>query len=296
MSEFLMSADDSAAVNRTHFVGFALILLAFCMPPLAAVLGYEAASQLASDTGYTAGSLLFLAFIAWLATRRASDMTKARARVAVGLILCILVAGELVKNANDEKQAKDFLREAIAFNAKGNASVAELERRFENVDISTVLSPENMTVLAARAAARSKLAEFRALLAERRLLLQTQAMELERFMASIPQGRMRDKALTALEAAKARKAKLQSDVDASLTALVDSLSAVLDWGEVQAGELGVRNGQLLFVSERQQVELRGLLEEVEQAKARLNEVVQRVSAEEARLQKSMREAEQFLQE
>lgn len=59
--------------------------------------------------------------------------------------------------------------------------------------------------LAARAAARSKLAEFRALLAERRLLLQTQAMELERFMASIPQGRMRDKALTALEAAKARK-------------------------------------------------------------------------------------------
>ena len=96
--------------------------------------------------------------------------------------------------------------------------------------------------------------------------------------------------------AYARKAKLQSDVDASLTALVDSLSAVLDWGEVQAGELDVRNGQLLFVSERQQVELRGLLEEVEQAKARLNEVVQRVSAEEARLQKSMHEAEQFLQE
>lgn len=296
MSEFLASSDDSAAVNRTHFVGLAFILLAFCMPPLAAVLGYGATSQLASDTGYAAGSLLFLVFIAWLATRHASDMTKARARVAVGLILCILVAGELVKKANDEKQAKEFLREAIAFTAKRNASVAELGRRFENADISTVLTPENMTVSASRAAARSKLAEFRALLAERRLLLQTHAVELERFMASIPHGRLRDKALVAIGSNYKTSVKLYADVDAALTAVVDSLSAVLDWGEVQAGKLGVRNGQLLFVSEEQQVELRDLLGKVEQAEARMNEVLQAVSAEHARVQKNMREAERLLQE
>ena len=226
-------------------------------------------------------------------------MAKASARLITGVVLCVIGGTYLAKAANEEAIAKQVARDALAFRAKQSALFLALGQRFDKVDLNTVLTPEALTTHAGMSAARATIAEYRALLAERRLLVQSFVLEFDRFIAGIPAGNARDGALSTGGARKQETVRLYADIDESQTALVEAIASVLDWGFAQAGKLGVRNGELLFVSREQQAALQGLLARLAEVEAQNTKVLTAASATQAKSQatqlESVRKAEQLLQ-
>ena len=263
-SESSLATPLSSSASRTainiNYAGGGLIALAFALPFLAIPAGLGTSFQAGGQTVDTLVALLVLAIISWAITRKRSDLAKASGRLISGGVLCLMVGTGLAQAASEEQASKRFLRDAMALQAAQSAKFVDLGQRFDKINLTTVLTPEAMTTVSGLATARATIAQYRALLAERRLLLQTYLAEFERFFATIPPGDMRNGALSAMSGgSKDATAKVYADLDRSQTALTDSMSAVLDWGAAQAGALGVRTGQLLFSTKEQQAELQTLL-------------------------------------
>jgi hypothetical protein len=129
--------------TRLQLLGVGLIALAFIGPYLAAAVGIgeASASQAGQDVARTLGSLLFLALIAWAATRGRSDATKASARVVVGLVLCIVVATNIARAASDTEAVKTYLLDAVQFRDAQTAKFTKLGERFDTIDLAMVLTP-----------------------------------------------------------------------------------------------------------------------------------------------------------
>jgi hypothetical protein len=213
--------------------------------------------------------------------------------------MCLLVGGRLAVAAGDEQQAKQQFQDLLAFTGKQTTPFNDLALRFEKVDVSSVLSVENITSTAGLAAAKATIAQFRALLAERRLLVQTYLAELDRYLSQLPAGDFKAGAISGVETSKTATVKLYGDLDRSQTAWVDATSAVLDWSTGQSGKLFVQGGQLMFTSMSQKAELTVLVNKVSEAEADLNKVLQATSVARAAAQEktktNIQAAEKLLQ-
>ena len=244
-------------------------------------------------------ALFVLALIAWLATKKRSDIAKARAKLLAGVLLCLFAAGNLSYAANDERQAKQHLQQMMAFTQNQAASFNDLALRFDKVDMSTVLSVENITTPLGLITAKATVAQFRSLLAERRLLVQTYLAEVDRYLNDLPPGDLKAGAMSGFGASKAATVKTYNDLDRSQTAWTDAITAVLNWCTGQSGKLFLQGDKLMFTNPSQKAELTTLVDKVSAAEADLNNVLQATAAAQSAAQEktkaNMQEIEKILQ-
>lgn len=295
----VLSPNASKLARRLHGWGYALIIVAFAIPFLAALFGRSTAVQVGESLAQNLIVLFVLALVAWLAARKRNDMAKAIARLLTGALMCLFVGGTLAVAANEEQDAKRHVQEMLAFTAKQAAQFNDLALRFDKVDMNTLLSVENITSASGLATAKATIAQFRALLAERRLLLQTYLASMDRYLNELPAGDFKAGAMSGIGASKAATVNLYSDLDRSQTAWVDAMSAVLEWSAEQSGKLLIQAGQLMFTSVQQKTELTALVNKVGVAETDLNKVLAATAAAQTAAQektkKNMQTAEKLLQ-
>lgn len=295
----VLGPDASKLLRKLDSWGYALIIGAFVIPFLATLFGRSTAYQAGESFAHNLMALFLLSLVAWLITRKRSDMTKAIARLATGVLMCLFVGGTLAVAANEEQEAKKQMQEMLAFTAKQTAQFNDLALRFDKVDMNAVLSVQNITSTSGLATAKATIAQFRALLAERRLLVQTYMTSLDRYLNELPAGNFKAGAMSSIGGSKAVTVKLYSDLDTSQTSWVDAMSAVLDWSTGQTGKLSAQGDQLMFTSATQKAELTSLINKVGLAEADLKNVLSATAAAQTAAQEkikaNMQAAEKLLQ-
>jgi hypothetical protein len=293
-----LSPHASKLARRLHGTGYVLIAVAFAIPFLAIPFGYSTAFQAGESLVRNLLALFVLALIAWLTTRKGSDMAKALARFLSGILMCLFVSSNFAGTITEEQQAKQQLQQMLEFSAKQSASFNDLAARFDKVDLSSALTPQNITSPSGLATANATVAQFRTLLAERRLLVQTYLTELNRYLSELPPGNFKDGAMSGIGASREATIKMYGDLDRSQTAWVEAISAVLDWSARQSGKIFMQGDQLMFTSPGQKAELTVLANQVSVAEADLNKVLQATAAAQTAAQEKMKanmqEAEKLL--
>lgn len=201
-------------------------------------------------------------------------MAKALAQFLSGILMCLFVGSNFAGAVGEEQQAKQELQKMLEFSAKKSASFNELAARFDKLDLNSALTVEGLTSPSGLATAKATVAQFRALLAERRLLVQTYLTELDHYLNGLPPGNFKDGAMSSVGSGKATTIKIYGDLDRNQTAWADSISALLDWSTGQSGKLFMQGGQLMFTSPSQKAEMTALVNRVSAAEADLNKVLQ----------------------
>lgn len=258
--ELEVSEKDSRQARRVSLVGFAVILLAFAVPFFAIGFGHGDAATAGYSVASTLGSLLVLAAIAWLATRKGSALSKARARLVIGVILVGVVVANLHQDAQRDQKTVAFAQDFMAYARDQQVPLARWEADFAKVDLATVLVPANLTTPAGRATARAMLAQYRALLAEQKSITAAFHSKLEDFVRTqAPTDRLRDMNLASMAKGRQSTEPAYHALADARRDLAEGMDAVVAWGEKQGANLGVRDGKLLFSSAAQQAELQALL-------------------------------------
>ena len=126
---------ERAATKRWNYISAGLIALAFVGPSLATLAGLGNAFSVGEDIARTLGALAFAAFISWLIVRKKSDLAKSKARTVVGVLLCTTVGNNIASAAKEESLAKQFVKDAFAFQAQHTARFEDLGRRFDQVTV-----------------------------------------------------------------------------------------------------------------------------------------------------------------
>lgn len=251
--------------RKYNALGSGLITLAFAAPLLAAALGVVTAAGTGEQLGRSGGALLFLALVAWLATRTGSALSKAKARTVVGVILIVMAGRGFATAHMEHAQAKRILREGLAIQAENLAKSEELDRRFNALTIDQYLTPSALVNPASVEAATVTLQHYRGLLAERRAFQEAVIARQAAFIASIPVGPIK----TAAERAAASDAKesreLYALLDRTQSAHADTVAEVLAWAKTNAGNLRVRGNQFVFASQSQQASLLVLASRLQEA-------------------------------
>lgn len=291
-------AAEIAGAKRYTYLGAALIALAFVGPSLATLFGLGNAFSVGQDIARTLGSLALLALIAWLITRNRSGVAKAKARTVVGVLLCITVGNNIANAAKEEALAKQFVRDAIAFQTRHAAKFEDLGKRFEQVTVAQYLTPAGLTSPQNLLAGQAALERYRSLLAERNLLLQTYLAEYTAFVNTLPPGETRRGAESAIGPSKQATEDLYKLLDKTQTSHADAMGAIFSWAQTNAGKLGLRGEQLLFQTQQQQAELTTLAAKLQEAENTVNAAVSKAQAEMAKAatkrEQSMKEAEALL--
>lgn len=291
-------ADTQASIKRWNYLAAAFIATAFFGPGIATFAGLGNAFSVGEDAARTLGSLAFLALIAWLVARRKSDLAKAKARVIVGLLLCVTVGNNIANAAKEKEQAKQFVQQALSFQEEHASKFSDLARRFDQVTVSQYLSPEGLTSPAGVAAGQAALERYRSLLQERNLLLQTYVAEYVSFIGKLPAGQLRSGAESAIGSNKAATENLYRMLDRVQGEHAAAMGAIFEWAQANMGKLAFRNGQLLFSSVEQQQQLQVLASRLQKAENEVNDAVQKAqSAQAAAVEKNkqlQKEAAQLL--
>lgn len=287
-----------AAARRYSFAGAALIFFAFVAPLMATAFGLGSAYTVGQDLARTLGSLFGLAVVTWLVMRNRSDLAKAKARLVVGLLLCLTVANNIANTARENSVAKDFMRGAIAFQAKHASKFEDLGKRFEENTVNQYVTPAALTSAQSIAAGQAALERYRSLLQERNLLLQTYMAEYRAYVNSVPEGEARRGAEASMGPAMDSANNLYKTLDVAQRAHADALGAVFAWAQTNVGKLSNRGGQLVFQSAQQQSELNALAQRLQAAENVVDEATKFAQAEQvkaaAKRDTAMKEAEALL--
>jgi asparagine N-glycosylation enzyme membrane subunit Stt3 len=86
-----LSPVASSLARKLHGTGYVLIAVAFALPFLAIPFGYSTAFQAGESLVHNLLALFVFALIAWLTTRKRSDMAKALAQFLSGILMCLFV-------------------------------------------------------------------------------------------------------------------------------------------------------------------------------------------------------------
>ncbi len=278
----LMAPDqEQALTKRWNYLGAGLILLAFAGPGLATLAGWGSAFSVGADFARTLGSLFVLALIAWLVTRKKSDLAKAKARVIVGIVLCVVVGNNIARMAKEEDVAKAFVHEALAFQAQHREKFENLDKRFQEVTVAQYLTAEALISPSGVTAGKAALERFRSLLQERNLLLQTYLSESVALISRVPAGETRAGAESSFGSARETVEKMYKTLDRVQGEQANAIGAILDWAEANNGKLAVHRGELVFSSAEQQQELQALVARLQAAEHEVNAAVDEAQQTEA---------------
>ncbi len=136
----VLSADDAKLARILHGCGYALILFAFLMPFLAALFDRASPAQVGGSLFYNLMALLVLGFIAWVTTSIKNNLVKAKARLVIGVLMCVFSGWPLLVTAGEDRDAEKYLREMLVLRTQQAEQINELDMRFKKVDMNAVLS------------------------------------------------------------------------------------------------------------------------------------------------------------
>jgi hypothetical protein len=156
----------------------------------------------------------------------------------------------------------------LAYKDEESKRDADLAAKFDRVDFSDILSPPNLATPSGIAASKGKVAEYRALLAERKAMQRENEAGVARLVASIPPGPRRE-AFEATASQQKEKVKAVVDrLDSSQSEFAIAIERVLEWAEVQPpGALSVKEDQLQVTPDSRRQQLLNLVVQLNKAAA-----------------------------
>ena len=283
-------AQSSTPAPKISAVGWGLIVLAFATPIAASIMGYGNAAQAGEQVGKMVVGLGALVLVTSLALRGRSSLVHSYGRVVAGALFMLWALVTTGQYALQASKNKTFYIEYQQLQVQQAAHFTELGKRFDAVDLTTVLIPENVTSAAGIASGREIIAEYRALLAERRSMLANHFAESEQFFNTrSPTEADRLGAVVAMEKGKGATIKTYGDLDRVQSAVATAMSDLLDWAATQSGKLKINKGQLALASQQQQTELNALLQKLESAETLQQHVLQETAMAQQKAQAVMDE-------
>jgi hypothetical protein len=293
MSETFASAPrDHTVVNRWNYMGAVLIGLALLAPVFASLTGYGNWDTVGQDIGRLFGSLLGLGLIFWLVVRRMGDLAQARARAVVGALLCLVAYDRAVDTIQEEALARRFLADAIAFQAGQAMRFKEFGQRFEQISLYQHLTPAGLTSPVSVEAGSAALEQYRALLYERNLLMQTYWAESAAFIEKLPEGRLKAGAMSTFGPNRSAVQDVYVMLDRAQLKHADAIGAIFEWAKTNSGEVSLRNGQILFSSAVQQQQLQALAADLEVSEKAAADAERRAQATESEAQRHMQQLQE----
>ncbi|HYW57969.1 MAG TPA: hypothetical protein VE934_13470 [Polaromonas sp.] len=255
-------------------LGTALIVVALALPFLASFGGYISPAAASYDAAKFPGLFLGLGLLIWLATRHRDKAVKAYAIVLTGLGLCLFSGCHPIQPNGETDAETRFVIASVAHHARQTAEFTELEGKFEKVDMSRILTPHTLSTREGLTEAQAGISNYRALVTERRVLMQTQLTESDRFINEhLSAGVAREIGALRMNEGRTALVKMYSDMDQADTRLLDAMSKLVDWGVAQDGRLGLHQGNFVFQNNAQKVELQQLVAAVLQADAARDAIV-----------------------
>lgn len=103
------TAADSARAHHLNRIGWALVGVAFLAPYVATWTGFNPAG-VGADLSRTFVTFVLLFLIAWVLARARGIVTRARGLVVVGVLLCLIVGANAVRDAHERRAAAGALR------------------------------------------------------------------------------------------------------------------------------------------------------------------------------------------
>lgn len=209
--------------------------------------------------------------------------------------LAAMLASLLISNAaigaDITATERAFMRDAVQYVGQQGKAFTDLDQRFKRIDPIGVLTPESITSRVGIETARAQIAQYRALLAERKSLLHSYFAESEEFVRTrAPSEATRQQVMQTMNMNKSRTIDLYTSLDVAQLEVAVRVTAVLDWATSQLGRLKAQSGQLVFSNVTQESEFDRLELGVNDAVAKLNAVVQAADARRTAAQARMREA------
>lgn len=181
--------------------------------------------------------------------------------------------------ANEADRMVSFMN-AMKVRAKVFAEQsAALDRKFNSVDMGTVLAPQAVTSKAGIAASRKTLSYFKGLINERDSMLKQHFIQSEQVIRS--QGLTDHEIREAIAGMRGPQDESVKAYAALSTAQLGSLKAtgdILDFTERSLGRLVVQNGQLMFQTQPELDEYNRLMQVLTDLAAKEDVVTQRVAA------------------
>lgn len=178
--------------------------------------------------------------------------------------------------------------EARNFGAESQA----LEEKFRAVDLSDVLAPASLTSAEGIAASRLKVKAMRALILERKRMLQSYTSRMEGMLLDAPVADDEKRyALVSFEEKKPRTMGAYRGLENAQKTVIARTSAILDFAKQNLGSAAVRNGQLQFKSKPKADQYNLLLEQLRHAAAAEEIAIANMAAMQ---EQAKREAEQAL--
>lgn len=281
------------------YVAAALIALALAAPIFAPAFGFGDNYNTGAAIARTLFALAFFGLISWLATRKRSDLAKAKGRLTVGVLACLSVVGNFVAEKDQLSIAQNYVRDTVALYDKYTKKFSELDGRFEQVDIAQYLTPDALVSTSGVAAGEATLERYRALLAERNLLLRTYVNEYTALINSLPPG---GAARRGAEAAAGPSRQATEDLyrmlDSTQSANASAIQALFEWAKANRGSLSVQGGRLMVRSDQQQREFAALVVKLQETEAAVNAGIEKAQVEvdraKATRDRVLKEADSFL--
>ncbi|MFB9244008.1 hypothetical protein IV454_00615 [Massilia antarctica] len=296
-------------VSRVDFLANIALATGFLLPLWAAMSGSGDAYAAGRFIG---GSLVAVFLILALLKgilKTHLPLRMACAKLAVALILILISLGkigamkrdmgairaagqQLVATMNETGEAagpaapvaaSEEARQVVAFvNGAGallKRQVAErelLDKEFEKLDMSTLLTPEALTSRTGIAASRAKMARYGELLIQRDQMIIASVEEGRVYVrtANVPE-HYRGSELGAGAQVGAETLKLNAQLTAVGKEFIKAVGKVLDFAQSQLGKASFQNGKLMFASERDVATFRALSREMEGIGVREAAVVER---------------------
>ncbi|HMH17188.1 MAG TPA: hypothetical protein VK572_03470 [Burkholderiales bacterium] len=285
------------SARKIGVIGWGLIGLAFVVPFASGALGYNNAAQTGYQVGQMAIALGVLVLVTSLALKRRSTLVQSYGRVVVGIVLTLWALGSAAQQIGQENAQKAFLIESQQMQARQAARFVELGKRFDAIALNAVLTPASITSPAGISTGRDTIAQYRALLAERKALLTSTFAESEQFFNTrSPTEADKREALASMERGKGATISLYGDLDAVQSAVVQAISDILDWAASLRGKLTAKDGQLVYANAQQQTELQVLLAKLEATEVKQQEVLKRAAVSQQKAQETIREGNTKLQQ
>lgn len=273
MTDVSASGQILSAKLATH-LGTAFIVVALALPFLGAFAGYISLATAGYDAATYLGVLLFVGLLIWMATRNRSNALRVYGYLLAGLALNVFSGIHLLQPIRESDAVQRFVIASVAHHARQTGAFTELEDKFQKVDISRILTPHNLSTREGLADAQAGIANYRALVTERRLLMQAQLVESDRFINDhLSAGVAREVGAMRMNEGRTALVKMYSDMDQADTLLLDAMSALVAWGVAQEGQLGLHQGNFVFQNNAQKVELQRLVAAVLQADATRDAII-----------------------
>lgn len=235
---------EQAKTKKYKIAGGLLIALAFVVPLVVAALGIGSAYLAGRAFGNVAVSYVVLALLAWPFVGKRSALAKAKGRVMVAALLCLVSVANTFPSVHDDHVAKKYVPEALVLQARQSQRVAALSKRFEELNMTTYFEPQALVDKDKVAAAKASVEQFKTLLAQRSTLLQTHAAELQQFMNAMPPSDFREGVQQGIAKAQAETQGVYAALDKSQSTHAAAMLDFFDWVARNQGNLRVANGQL----------------------------------------------------